>query len=41
MECAEFRINTIAELYAELHRELVAKLDGDDSLRSWHRATSV
>jgi len=32
MECAEFRINTIAKLYAELHRELVARLDGDDSL---------
>lgn len=32
MECAEFRINTIAKLYAELHRELAAKLDADDSL---------
>lgn len=32
MECAEFRIYTIAKLYAELHRELVAKLDADDSL---------
>jgi hypothetical protein len=32
MECAEFRINTIAKLYAELHRELVARLDADDAL---------
>ena len=32
MECAEFRINTIAKLYAELHRELVARVGADDLL---------
>jgi hypothetical protein len=32
MECAEFRINTIAKLYAELHRELVARVDGEDQI---------
>jgi hypothetical protein len=29
MESADFRIATIATLYAELHRELVSKLDAD------------
>jgi hypothetical protein len=29
MECADFRIKTIAELYAELHKELVSRLDVD------------
>jgi hypothetical protein len=30
IECSNFRINTIAQLYEELHRDLVAKLDYDD-----------
>jgi hypothetical protein len=29
MECADFRLRTIAALYAELHTELVERLDGD------------
>jgi hypothetical protein len=29
LECADFRITTIAQLYAELHRDLVARLDHD------------
>ena len=32
MECAEFRINTIAKLYAELHLELVGRLHANDQI---------
>jgi hypothetical protein len=32
MECADFRISTIAQLYAELQSDLVARLDHDRSL---------
>lgn len=31
LECADFRISTIAQLYAELHSELVGRLDPDRS----------
>jgi hypothetical protein len=30
IECSDFRIDTISQLYAQLHRELIAKLDHND-----------